>query len=119
MVITDPRPNVLHLRVKQVVGTDSAFTPVLDAFEADLTLEGAEESFGVLEVPSIKATDGVIAEIDQELDLENLDAFTEYTTAVMLQEYVEFNVYGETGLRQGSLPKITVNYDQQVTMKGR
>ncbi|KAL1956326.1 hypothetical protein VTO42DRAFT_7409 [Malbranchea cinnamomea] len=116
--ITDPRPDSLHLRVTQRIGTDSKYHPTLDAFEATLTLNGSDTPFATLNVPKIKAEDGAISKIDQELDLSDLDSFTEYAKAVMHNETVEFNVYGKTKLKEGGLPKTTVTYDKQVTMKG-
>ena len=118
MSISAPRPDGLHLKVTQVIGSSSIYTPWLDSFEADLTLQDSESSFATLDVPRIHAMDGAVSNVDQDLAIGDVDAFTEYSKAVMHQEEVVFNVYGKTGLKLGALPKTTVTYDHDVTMKG-
>lgn len=118
MSISEPRPDGLHLRVTQVIGSDSSFHPWLDKFDADLTLEDAKDPFAKLSVPRVKAADGVVSKVDQDLDISNTDAFTEYSKAVMHNKDVVFNVHGKPKLKLGGLPKTTVTYDHDVTMKG-
>jgi hypothetical protein len=118
MELTEPRPDGAHLKVSQKIGSDSAFNPWMDAFTADLTLEGSEEVFAQLNVPRFQADDGLVIEFEQDLNLANVGAFTEFSKAIMHNESIQFNVYGETKLKQGALQKVDVTYDKTVTMKG-
>ncbi|EEP81897.1 predicted protein [Uncinocarpus reesii 1704] len=118
MEITDPSPDSFHIRLTQVIGSKSKYHPNLDAFNADVSLPNSDEPFLKLNVPAVKAVDGAVAKIDQDVDLPNGDAFAAYSLAVMKQEEVSMIVFGETGLKEGSLPKTTVTYNKTVTMKG-
>jgi hypothetical protein len=118
MELTEPRPDGAHLKVSQKIGSDSPFNPWMDAFTADLTLEGSDEVFAQLNVPRFQADDGLIMEFEQDMNLANPGAFTEFSKAIMHNESIQFNVWGETKLKQGALQKVDVTYDQTVTMKG-
>ncbi|EER29402.1 hypothetical protein D8B26_008116 [Coccidioides posadasii str. Silveira] len=118
MEITDPAPESFHIRLTQVIGSKSKYHPILDAFNADVSLPDNEQPFLKLDVPSVKAVDGAVAKIDQDVSLPNADAFAAFSLAVMKQEDVSMIIHGRTGLREGSLPKTTVNYDKTVTLKG-
>lgn len=56
--------------------------------------------------------------LDQHVELSSVEAFTEYTKAVLLSEEVSLIVAGKPDLKLGALPRITVNYNETVTMKG-
>ncbi|KAK2733936.1 hypothetical protein FQN57_001919 [Myotisia sp. PD_48] len=116
--ITEPAPESLHLKIRQVIGSHSKYHPVLDAFNATVTLYGETEPFTFLNAPQVKAEDGAESMVDQPVHLDNIPAFTNYAKAVMHNEEIKLIVAGETGLKQGSLPKTTVTYNKTVTMKG-
>lgn len=119
MKITDPKPDSLGVKITQVIGTDSSFHPLIDAFEADVSLKGSDDPFTTLSVPSIKAEDGAKSTIEQTLELkDSSDAFAEYSKAVMQKEEVELVISGKTDLQVGKLPKTGVDYDKTVKMKG-
>lgn len=72
-----------------------------------------------LHVPPFKANDGTIIPVEQKVNLEDADAFGEYSKAVMKNETVSLIIRGNPQLQEGKLPKIGVNYDKTITMKGR
>ena len=118
MAITEPATDAFTLKQTQVIGTDSIFHPTIFAFEAAVSLLGSK-AFAKVRVPEIKANDGTKMDIDQRLDLSNVDAFAEFSKAVMLEKEVKLNVYGVPDLKQGALPTIDVTYNKTVTMKGK
>ena len=71
-----------------------------------------------LSVAGFKAEDGTELHVEQKVDLDNADGFAEYSTAVMINETVSLDIKGDPQLQLGKLPKIGVNYDKTVTMKG-
>lgn len=117
MAITDPATDAFTLKQTQVIGTDSIFHPTIFAFDAAVSLLGSA-AFAKVRVPEIKANDGTKMDIDQRLDLSDVDAFTDFSKAVMLEKEVKLNVYGVPDLKQGALPTIDVTYNKTVTMKG-
>ncbi|KAL2821722.1 hypothetical protein BDW59DRAFT_108651 [Aspergillus cavernicola] len=118
MVISDPSPDRFQLNQRQVIGTDSIFHPKIYEFDAEVSLAGSPV-FATVTVPSTRADDGVVVDInDQYVDLTDADAFAGFSTAVMMNEEFELNIYGRPGLKLGALPKIHVNYNKTVTMKG-
>lgn len=118
MSIMDPKPDSLKVNITQELGTDSSFHPQFDEWDATVLIGGSETPFMNLHVPSFKADDGTEIHIEQNVDLDNVDAFSEYSTAVMLNETVSLIIRGNPKLQEGQLPKIDVDYDKTITMKG-
>ncbi|RJE22195.1 hypothetical protein PHISCL_05481 [Aspergillus sclerotialis] len=115
--ITDPTPDSFHLNQTQVLGTDSMFHPHFYEFNATARLSGSKKPFTVVQIPPMKANDGTVINVDQDVDLEG-DAFGDFSTAIMLNKEVDMNLFGRPRLKQGALPKIGVVYNKTVTIKG-
>lgn len=118
MIISDPTPESIHLEQRQVLGSDSIFHPQIYAFDSAVSLAGAADPFAYVTVPAVKSKDGAEIHFEQKVDLTDASAFGDYTTAVMMNEEVSLNIYGRPGLKQGGLPKTTVDYNKTVVMKG-
>ena len=72
-----------------------------------------------IEIPAVKAQDGAVTTIKgQHITITGIEGFTKYTAAVLGMETVTILLQGKTGLKEGSLPKTTVNYNKTVTMTG-
>ncbi|EAW08433.1 DUF3712 domain-containing protein [Aspergillus clavatus NRRL 1] len=117
MIISNPTPQGLTLNLTQALGSHSIFKPTIYAFEAAVTVVGAASSFAHLHVPQTKARDGTLVHVDQHLDLSDPDAFAGFSKAVMLNDELKLNVYGEPDLKEGGLPKIGIKYNKTVTLK--
>jgi hypothetical protein len=117
MIISDPTPESFHLEQRQVLGSDSPYHPKIYKFNSAVSLAGADP-FAYVEVPEVKSKDGAEIHFAQKVDLTDAAAFGDYTTAVMLNEEVSLNIYGRPDLKQGGLPKVTVDYNKTVVMKG-
>lgn len=117
LVISDPAPDSFHLNQTQVLGSDSSFHPKIYAFDADVGLAGSN-TFATARVPEVKARDGTVIHVDQQLSLSDVGAFGDFAKAVMLNEEIQLNIYGKPKLKQGSLQTITITYNKTVTMKG-
>lgn len=117
--ITNPTPDSIELELRSAVLSNSSHHPNLDAFMGSFYLEDADTPFLEFEIPAVKAVNGTEAEVQRRVAITNLDAFSQYTTTNLLSE--EYNIYlrGKGGLKLGSLPKTTVNYNQKITTKGR
>ncbi|KAI9371986.1 hypothetical protein BJX61DRAFT_534323 [Aspergillus egyptiacus] len=117
MEISDPSPSGFHLTQRQVIGSDSAFHPTIYSFDAEVSLAGGA-TFATVTVPQLRADDGVVVDIDQWLELSDAGAFSDFSKAVMMNEEFQLKVRGKPDLKLGGLPRINVNYDKTVTMKG-
>ncbi|OJJ47923.1 hypothetical protein ASPZODRAFT_131533 [Penicilliopsis zonata CBS 506.65] len=117
MVVTNPTPESFHIDQVQVIGSHVAYHPQLYAFNASISLAGAA-SFASALIPAVKAINGATVTVNQELDVTSLSAFTDFTTAFLLNEEVGLNIYGKPHLKLGGLPEITVTYNKTATMKG-
>ena len=72
-----------------------------------------------IEIPAVKAQNGAVTTIrGQHITIADVEGFTKYTAAVLGMETVTILLQGKTGLKEGSLPKTTVNYNKTVTMTG-
>ncbi|KAJ5266503.1 hypothetical protein N7478_009311 [Penicillium angulare] len=118
MILSDPTPDGFHLSQVQTIGSHSTYHPKIYAFDAAVSLAGAASAFATVRVPTVKSKDGVKVDVSQDVDLSNTAAFGGFSTAIMLNEEIEMNIYGKPKLQQGSLPKVTVTYNKTVTMKG-
>lgn len=117
--ITDPTPDAVTIDLRSVLLTHSKYHPQLDSFDGSFYLEGSDTPFiEDLHIPPVKARNGTETEVKQRLQITNLDAFTEYTKKSLISEELTLRLKGKGGLKQGSLPKTTVHYNQKVNIKG-
>ncbi|EEH42923.2 uncharacterized protein PADG_07743 [Paracoccidioides brasiliensis Pb18] len=118
MEITNPAPEAFNIKVDQTIGSKSKYHPILDAFNATVSIAKSNKPFFVLAVPSVKAVDGAKSMIDQRVQLADVQQFVDYSIAVMKSEFLDLEIDGRTGLKEGALPKTTVDYNKVITMKG-
>jgi hypothetical protein len=119
MGVNNPTPDSFSANITQVLGTDSTFHPTFDDWAATVMIAGAETPFLNLQIPSFKANDGTEIHLEQNVDLgDNVDGFSDFATAVMVNETVSLIIKGNPQLQEGKLPMIGVTYDKTVSMKG-
>ncbi|KAI5289170.1 hypothetical protein KEM52_000885 [Ascosphaera acerosa] len=120
LVLSDPYYDQFHLELDQVITSHSMFKPKLYEFTANLSLpgRGSDRPFVIVNVPQSIARNNEPVIVDQHVDLPSVEEFTRYTTTVMQTESFDVIVTGKPKLQQGKLPKISVNYNQTVHMKG-
>ncbi|OCK81039.1 hypothetical protein K432DRAFT_392540 [Lepidopterella palustris CBS 459.81] len=119
--VTDPTPSSVHLRLVSVVRSNSSYHPYLDAFRGALFLEDTEPSitpFGYVEIPKLNVQHEATSVVDQVMTINNMDQFIAYNKLVVNSDEFRIAVRGRTGLHQKGLPKINVDYNKVVTMKG-
>ena len=118
-VISKPSRDSFHLKQRQVIRSGSSFTPELYAFNASVGLaSGNIAPFATVLVPTIHVGHKNVITLDQDVELSSVEAFTEYTKTVLLSEEVELVIAGTPDLQLGALPRISVDYNETVTMKG-
>jgi len=119
MALLNPTPDSFDLNLVSILGSRSSFHPQLDAFNASVYLPGSSAPIMSIEIPAVKSQDGAVTTIKgQHITIADVEGFTKYTAAVLGMETVTFLIQGKTGLKEGSLPKTTVNYNKTVTMTG-
>lgn len=121
---TDPTPDTIVLSQVGTLHSPSMYTPTLDPFNASsyLVTDGqyASSPMVIIPLPKIHALHpkSTISVENQEVSIVSLDALSDYTTAVLSNEYVTTALVGKTKLHEGALPVITINYNQTSTYKG-
>lgn len=121
---TDPTPDTIVLSQVGILHSPSMYTPTLDPFNASsyLVTDGqyASSPMVIIPLPKIHALHpkSTISVENREVSIVSLDALSDYTTAVLSNEYVTTALVGKTKLHEGALPVITVNYNQTSTYKG-
>jgi hypothetical protein len=118
MAITDPAPDSFQLNLTQIIGNPGGFNPIIFAFNPSFTLAGSAVPFGHVAFPQTTSEDGTVVVVGERVQLGNESAFEDYTRAVMLNEEVNLNIYGQPQLKDGGLPQTTVTYNKTVTLKG-
>ncbi|KAJ9612516.1 hypothetical protein H2200_004113 [Cladophialophora chaetospira] len=118
MAILQPAPNAFNLELSDMFLSNSSLKSHLDPFLGAFSLTESSPPFVKFPVPAIEASNGSQAHIAERVQIANMDEWDKYTKAVLLSE--EFDIYlkGKGGLKYGKLPKTTVTYDKQVTVKG-
>lgn len=81
-------------------------------------LVGATAPLAIVAVPRVQAEDGAVIVVDTDLALNNSDAVTNFTKAVLGTEKFELNIYGRPDLKEGPLPTSTVTFNKTVAMNG-
>lgn len=119
MSLSDPAPDSFSLELDSVLSTTSKYHPKLAAFNGSLHLKDSDTAFAYLDIPEVKAENGTESHVNQRVQIADMTEFTKYTMTVLGTE--EFSIYlkGRGGLQQGGLPKTTVNYNKEITMKGK
>lgn len=118
LIISNPTPISITLNQTQEIGTDSSFHSQIYSFTADVSLLGKAVPFSTVQVPAVKSYDGAEVVVSQVVELGNASAFGDFAKAVMLNEEVELRNSGRPHLKEGGLPKIPVNYDKTVSLRG-
>ncbi len=118
MAILNPSPTAFDLELTDMFLTNSSLKSHLDSFLAGLSLTESSPAFVKFQVPAIEASNGSQAHLASRVQIADQTEWAKYAATVLASE--EYTVYlkGKGGLKYGSLPKTTVTYDKQVTLKG-
>lgn len=115
--VTQPTPDGVHLKIDTVIRSGSSFHPTIQGFRAGLSLKG-QDPFIYIDIPQAKSDAETRITVEQDVKFETLDAFTQYTKAVLDAETFEVHLDGKTDLKLSGLPSMDVDYNKVVTMKG-
>ncbi|APA07312.1 hypothetical protein sscle_02g020820 [Sclerotinia sclerotiorum 1980 UF-70] len=121
---TNPAPDTIVLSQVGTLHSPSMYTPTLDPFNASsyLVTNGtyASEPMVIIPLPKIHALHpkSTISVKNQEVSIYNIDALSDYTTAVLSNEYVTTALVGKTKLHEGALPVTSIKYNKTSTYKG-
>ncbi|KAI4185948.1 MAG: hypothetical protein L6R41_003816 [Letrouitia leprolyta] len=119
LVFTDPTPDSFHIQQTALLTNHNNYHPRLDAFNASLAVGGSEDRiFAYVELPAVHATEHATTHIDQEVNVIDLDAFTDYNTQLWTNKSVELVVKGRTKLHEMKFPTTTVDFHKRIDMKG-
>ncbi|KAL8966197.1 MAG: hypothetical protein Q9183_003479 [Haloplaca sp. 2 TL-2023] len=120
LTLSDPKPNSFHLKQTAILENHSNYHPRLDAFNASLSVDGAEDKpYAFIELPAVHATETATTMIDQDVEITDMEAFIGYNIQLVTKESVDLVVKGRTDLHQTALPTTTVDYDKTITLPGK
>lgn len=122
MIITEPTPHSFHLQQHSVIRSSSSYHPLIDAFNATLSVKDdkpGRSPFAMIELPAVHASAETPVDVDQFVQITNLDQYGDFAKVVLASEEYKLAVDGRTGLHQSGLRAITVDYNKVVTLKGR
>lgn len=117
--ILNPAPDAFDLELTSELVAHSKYHPTLYAFEASLYLEGSDVPFASFTTPEMKATNGAVSNVQQRVQIQNQTEFTRYAGVTMASETYTVYLRGNGGLKQGGLPKTSVDYNQKIELNGR
>ncbi|UPX11510.1 uncharacterized protein EKO05_0002115 [Ascochyta rabiei] len=117
MEVTDPSPDSVHLKIENVIRSDSSYHPRIETFRAGLSLEG-QEPFIYINIPEAKSESETFITVEQDVTFNSADAFAAYTKAVLSSEELTIDLNGDTTIHTPNLPATDVHYNKKITMKG-
>ncbi|KAJ9656055.1 hypothetical protein H2198_005215 [Neophaeococcomyces mojaviensis] len=119
MSIENPGPESVTFSFDQTLYTSSKYHPTLYPFNASFYLLDSQMPFASIQTPQIQATNGTKSTVPpQQVNITHMDEFTKYVLLALASEEFTVALRGEGDLKQGSLPKTSVDYDKNITMKG-
>lgn len=121
MSIQNPRPDNVDLAFTQVLLSNSSFHPTLYPFNASFYLTDKDSNlpYASIRTPEIKSSNGTIANVaTQQVNITHPKEFTRYVLTSLASEEFTIALRGTGDLKQGSLPKVSVDYDQTIVLKG-
>jgi hypothetical protein len=101
--------------------SNSSRHPQLYSFEAALFLEDTLpdiKPFGYVTIPAAKAESEFTTIVDQEMEIVDQEQFARYNSRVLTSETYRVAIRGRIPLKQGGLPKTTVNFNHVIESKG-
>ena len=120
-IVTNPTPNAVHVRMNTTSHSKNMYHPWLDEFRASLFLENTEpdiKPFGYLNIPRVKADATATIIVDQDMEIADPDQFAAYNLMVLQSQTYRVAMRGKVGLKEGSFPKTTVNFNKVITSNG-
>lgn len=75
MEVTNPQADSVHLKIDNVIRSDSSYHPRIESFRAGLSLDG-QEPFIYIDIPEAKSEKETYITVDQDATFTSLDAFT-------------------------------------------
>ncbi|KIW04146.1 uncharacterized protein PV09_04954 [Verruconis gallopava] len=120
-VVTFPQPDSIHVMMNTTVTNPSSYHPQLYSFQAALFLEDTEpdiKPFGYIEIPAAKAESTFSSIINQQMNITDQEQFARYNQLVLSSETYRVALRGRIPLKEGGLPKTTVNFNHVVESKG-
>ena len=75
MEVTNPGPDSVHLKIDNVIRSDSSYHPRIDAFKAGLSLPG-QDPFIYIDIPEANSEKETFITVEQDVNFTSADAFT-------------------------------------------
>lgn len=122
MAILDPSPDSIELTVVEKLYTDSSYHPTLYPFTASLYLPGSQpdQPFASIQIPKVKARNNATVTVGpQRVNITNMEQFTKYVLTTAASSEFTYSLRGKGDLKEGGLPRIQVDYDKNITMRGK
>lgn len=119
MSLSDPAPDSFTLELDSVLSTKSKYHPTLAAFNGSLHLKDSDPAFAYLNIPEVKAQNGTESHIDQRVQIADMTEYTKYVMTVLGTTQYSIFLKGRGRIQQGDLPKTSVNYNNEISMKGK
>lgn len=101
-----------------MIKSGSSYHPTVDSFRAGLSLDG-QDPFLYIQIPKTKSEAETYTSVEQDINFTTLDAFSNYTKAVMDADTFNVHLDGKTQVHLKGLPGMDVNYNKVVSMKGK
>lgn len=119
--VTSPKPGSVHVKMNTTTESNSSRHPQLYSFKAALFLEDTKpdiKPFGYIQIPDVKATSEFTTIVDQEMEIVDQEQFARYNGLVLASETYRVAIRGRIPLKEGGLPKTTVDFNHVIESKG-
>lgn len=120
--VTSPKLGSVHVKMNTTTESNSSRHPQLYSFEAALFLEDTLSDikpFGYVTIPAVKAESEFTTIIDQDMNITDQEQFARYNGMVLASETYRVAIRGRIPLKEGGLPKTTVDFNHVIESKGK
>lgn len=118
MEVQKPQPNNILLKLDSTIRSDSSYHPTIDSFDATLSLKDKKPFLNIV-IPSTKSSKEVSVKVEQDINLTNLQGFTDYAMVTLASETYDVYLSGKPTIHLSGLPSMDVDYNKKISMKGK
>jgi hypothetical protein len=120
-VVTSPTSDSINVMMNTTTENGNSYHPQLYSFKAALFLEDTEpdiKPFGYINIPAVKATKQFTTIVNQNMTIVDQEQFARYNQLVLTSETYRVGLRGRVPLKEGGLPKTTIDFNHVITSKG-
>ncbi len=120
IAITQTQTNSVHTSINATISTSGSIHGDVDGFNASLYLTDKQPlvPFAFIQMPPVRSGENVPVNVSQDIQIYDMQAYTDYNTWYLLNESFRMTVEGDTHVHVSGLKSVSTHFQKIVTLKG-